>query len=340
VPTGKKKQPKKAKREARHCEEKTPGPGKYYGGKADGKARVILSQHQPPSEYLIHVEPYGGMAAVKLNLPLTTAMGGDVERVDIYNELNPRLTQMFQVIGDSRLEEPFLRRIQLCQYDENLYKEVARMSKAEWEKLDDPVEKAFCTFVLYAMSFSGRTPSSPKGKKLKSPEEVIGCFSKSLKRIRRGMCDNVSGFLSKADHWAPIWIEKVRQWQCLCCDAMQVIADYDGERTMFYLDPPYLPSTRAKEEPQDYHTYELTESKHEALLQLIKTCKGKVLLSGYDSLLYRKYLKAPQWHMVRWLVKNQVTAAGQPKKDAWECLWMNYPPQPFPKNAKKMEQVY
>ncbi len=107
---------------------------------------------------------------------------------------------------------------------------------------------------------------------------------------------------------------------------------------MFYLDPPYLHETRAPGAREIYRDFEMSDAQHESLLKLLKKVRGKVLLSGYDSKMYRQHLVAPKWHLVQWKVKNQTTGPGTKRPIVTECCWMNYSvPKPLPKG---MIEVY
>ena len=66
----------------------------------------------------------------------------------------------------------------------------------------------------------------------------------------------------------------------LCRNAIDVIQQQDGPKTLFYLDPPYLHSTRAS---TGNYAHEMDEAAHRELLATIRACAGKVILSGYSN---------------------------------------------------------
>lgn len=76
-------------------------------------------------------------------------------------------------------------------------------------------------------------------------------------------------------------------------DALEVIRRNNGPQVLIYADPPYLKSTRTLN--GDQYRYEMTEADHEDLLRALMDHKGMVLLSGYDSEMYRDMLKS--WRM-------------------------------------------
>jgi DNA adenine methylase len=69
--------------------------------------------------------------------------------------------------------------------------------------------------------------------------------------------------------------------------AFDVIPEYDSPETFFYLDPTYYGPTRVSSQAYDY---EMSPIQHARLLQLVRTLKGKVILSGYANPMYDKEL--------------------------------------------------
>lgn len=102
-----------------------------------------------------------------------------------------------------------------------------------------------------------------------------------------------------------------------CEDAFSFLSEFcfqSSGRTLVYLDPPYLPSTRTSANRYDF---ELTESDHISLLTLIRTLPCHVIISGYWSELYSEHLK--DW----WCVDFQVMSRGGVRT---EMLWCNFQP--------------
>jgi len=91
--------------------------------------------------------------------------------------------------------------------------------------------------------------------------------------------------------------------------AFELIDDYDSKTTCFYLDPPYLPSTR---KTKNIYKHELKEEDHERLIERLRKLKANCLLSGYDSELYNSL----KWHK---FTKSSRTMSN---KKALECLWV------------------
>src|SRR5206468_3112495 len=75
-----------------------------------------------------------------------------------------------------------------------------------------------------------------------------------------------------------------------CRPALEVMATHDSPTTLHYVDPPYLPITRARahRRPDNGGCYrhELSAGNHSELLAFLGGLKGMVLLSGYPSEIY------------------------------------------------------
>jgi DNA adenine methylase len=94
----------------------------------------------------------------------------------------------------------------------------------------------------------------------------------------------------------------------------------DGPDTLIYADPPYLCETRSS---PDVYACEMTEADHRELLEALKGCKGKVLLSGYASALYDRELVG--WARHPFDIANHA-AGGEEKRRMTEVVWCNFSP--------------
>jgi DNA adenine methylase len=95
--------------------------------------------------------------------------------------------------------------------------------------------------------------------------------------------------------------------------AMAVMRAADSPLTLHYVDPPYSPETR--DAGGDYR-HEMSAGDHLELATFLKTLKGMVMLSGYNSPAYER--EYADWHKVE-------HRADHPKKGLTkrtEVLWM------------------
>jgi DNA adenine methylase len=215
--------------------------------------------------------------------------------VEVYNDLDGRITRLFRVMRDDG--EELVRRLKLTGYSEAEF--LACLSAGDSE---DEIESARRDFVRWRQSIGGRGDA----------------FSYTKHRVRRGMADVVSGYLSAIDDELPRIIERLRSVQIMQRPAIEVITDWDSPETLIYADPPYVPSTRKS---PDVYDQEMSEQDHCELLEVLLQCKGKVILSGYPSSLYDQYLGG--WRVLEFDMANHA-AGGQEKARTREKLWLNW----------------
>lgn len=96
--------------------------------------------------------------------------------------------------------------------------------------------------------------------------------------------------------------------------AIELIKRFNYEKVLIYCDPPYMLATRNGKQ----YRCEMDDKAHEELLKILLQHKGPVLISGYDSELYRDMLG--KWERRETTVYSQVCS----KKK--EVLWMNFKP--------------
>jgi DNA adenine methylase len=234
-----------------------------------------------------YVEPFGGAASVLLNKPPAP--------VEIYNDLDQRITRLFRVLRDHG--EEFRRLVTLTPYSEAEF-DAAR------QPAENEIEQARRDFIRWRLSLGGRGDS----------------FSFTLHRVRRGMADVVSGYLSTIDEQLPLIIERLRRVEIVSRPAIDVIRTWDSPETLFYCDPPYVHETR-HEGSRDVYGVEMTEAGHRELAAVLQACKGKVVLSGYPSPLYEELYHS--WRTVTFDIANHA-AGGRTKARKQEVLWLNW----------------
>lgn len=255
-------------------------PFKYYGGKF--YLSLWINQQFPP--HSTYVEPFGGAASVLLNK--------EISPVEIYNDLNADLVLLFTYLKTQYAE--LVQNLQKIPCDEETYYYWKNLqAKTEWERV-------LRVFVLYRMSRGG----------------TGGSFSKS-KRFYRGLPENVAAWETGINNLFRVH-QRLQNVQLCCENALELIPKYDGKDTLFYLDPPYVASSRASAK---VYLHETSEQLHRDLATLVKNCQGKVLISGYASPLYHELFGS--WNQVN---KEQFLHAshGARKQTRQEILWKNF----------------
>jgi len=252
----------------------------YHGAK--NKYLDLLYGNFPPKIGRF-VDLCHGSMVVSLNVPEYPE--------HIANDLNYGLHCLFKIIRDEC--GIFWQEVHRIPCDENTFLNFKK------HKPTDDLDWAIRTFVLYRMSMGGRGKS----------------FSKTT-RLRRGMNETESKWLSSIDR-LPKVSKKLEKVELTCEDFRSIIKRYDGKDTFFYADPPYLDVTRSAKR---VYEHEFSEQDHIDLMNLLNSCKGQYLLSGYESVLYTKLMGEPS--SKKDVVLHSSSAAKKQQKV--ECLWRNY----------------
>jgi len=271
-------------------------PLKWHGGKYYLAKRIVALMPR----HIHYVEPFFGGGAVLLSrdpgdqsLWLKPHKGVS----EVANDLNGRLVNFWRVLQEPAKFEAFRRRM-----------EATPFARDEWDAAhahvygSDPIADAAAFFVACRQSRSG----------------MMKCFTSITRnRLRRQMNGGISEWLGAVDGLPDIHA-RLRQVLIENVPAVDLIRREDAPGTLFYCDPPYLHETRAS---PDAYAYEMSEAEHHDLLVALCECKGKVMLSGYDSQLYETILKGWQRHAFE-LPNN--AASGEIKRRMIEVVWCNF----------------
>lgn len=259
---------------------------KWHGGKSRLAAKIIECF---PNNYeeLTYVEPFGGGASVLLKKNPSVA--------EIYNDLNREIFNFFQVLRERGDE--LIRQLMLTPYNENEFDSLVELPRA-----DDALENARRFYVRHRQSFGGRGET----------------FSYTVHESVRCVARAVSDWRSSIEQNLPLLIDRLQNVQFLSRPAIDIIRRWDSPETLFYLDPPYVSSTRTS---STTYEVEMSDEEHLELAKVIRTCTGKVILSGYANPLYDELFA--DWHCITFEVPNNA-ASGDRKGRREEVLWLNF----------------
>jgi len=286
-------------------------PLKWHGGKHD-LARWVVSlmplRCQNPGKpdsndlgWLHYVEPYFGGGAVLLE--------NDPKGIsEVVNDKCGNLTNFWRCLQQEAFED-FLKAVAVTPFSEPAWKYARCMPQCPADLAD--YSKVGCVncavrfFVTCRQSLAGR---------------MKGFTGITKTRVRRGMNNEVSAWLSCIDGLSAVHERLKRVLIIGPSDALEVIRKHDGPRTLFYLDPPYLPETRAT---IGEYEHEMNRADHQILLQSLSLVKGRFLLSGYRSAIYDEYAFTYGWTRHEKKINNHA-AGGKTKRIMTECVWCNY----------------
>lgn len=276
-------------------------PLKWHGGK-HYLAHWIIS-HMPP--HLHYVEPYFGGGSVLLARDPNRDWMGEEKlpshqrgSSEVVNDLNGELMNFWRVLQSEELFPQFRRLVELSPVSQQLWQEAENTEGSQ-------VERAAKFFIRARQSRQG----------------LGSCFTTlSRSRTRRRMQESASSWLSAVDGLPDVHA-RLRRVVILNDDAINVIRQQDGDRTHFYVDPPYFGAERSG--GGEYGAYEMTESQHRELLETLATITGTFQLSDYHSDLYDSFAAKQGWRCEECVIDNKASSRAT-KERKTECLWMNY----------------
>lgn len=247
-------------------------PIRYFGGKGRMTKKIIPLL----PETKIYVEAFGGGASILLaKCPAGT---------EVYNDLDSALYEFFSVLADSKLFEKFYRRVALLPLSRQLYHDC----RTSWMEEEDLIERVSKWFVMARQSFGGRFGSG---------------WGFTINHYKRDMSGAVSKWLSIIDLLPEIHA-RLQRVQIECQDFRKILETYDTPDTCFYLDPPYIQSTRSA----GGYKHEMTDDDHRELVEMMLSLKGSSVLSGYNHEIYRP-LNEAGWE--RYEFETACSAAGR-----------------------------
>jgi len=264
----------------------------YYGGKARLAPQIagLLPGHS------VYVEPYCGSAAVLFAKARCAH--------EVLNDRDGNVVTFFRVLREQ--PEALQRACQLSPYARDEY------HACDLREAVDDLECARRFFVRATQSynangtFPGRsswvTSLRQGGSKADSARRRADALHLCAERLRSVVIENRS--------------------------ALQMLAAYDSPTTAFYVDPPYLGSTRDSlstgRRARDYAHDMTSPAEHALLAMALRACRGTVLLSGYGSALYDE-LYAGWDRLDVPVARSASNRLGAPSDRVHEVIWSNRP---------------
>lgn len=260
---------------------------RYHGGKWK-LAQWIISHFQ---KHTIYVEPFGGAASVLLQK--------DRSYCEVYNDLDKEIVNLFRVLQDRFAADELKYKLRHTLYSREEF-------DLSYKFCDDSIEQARRTLVRSWMGIGTGSFSRAKRTGFRAGVKKRGT---QPQRDWQNWQDHFESFI---DRFAGVVIE--------CQDYKKVIARNDTPDTLFYVDPPYPFETRNKSWKGQAYKYELKDSEHIELAEVLNNLKGMVILSGYACDLYDKNL-FKDWHRESAAAVSDGGTKGMVSRT--EVLWMN-----------------
>jgi DNA adenine methylase len=243
-----------------------------------------------PADHDVYVEPYGGSAAVLLRK--------ERSHIEVYNDLDSDVVNFFRMIRER--PDDLMQAIYWTPF-------AHAEQQLSLQPCDDPLERARRLYVRSQLTINGPTAQWNSGWRRQK------VFSRG--RSGESMMKTAARSFTEVDHLYQV-AERLRGVTIESENALTLIGRYDQPRTVFYVDPPYVLSTRVRLSGGSYQ-HEMTDDQHRELADVLHGCDGMVLLSGYESDLYDELYG--DWRCYQ----RSVRTNGNNGRMASELLWLN-----------------
>lgn len=260
---------------------------RYHGGKWRLSSWIISHF---PKQYRVYTEVYGGGASVLLRKERSYC--------EIYNVLNGEVINLFRVVQNPKTGKQLQELLWLTPF-------ARREFELAYDYHPDPVESARRLVIRAFMGFGSAAHNSKHPTGFRATADRSGT--------------------TPAHDWItyprqlPALIERLRGVVIENRPALGILRQRDGEDYLHYVDPPYVHCSRGQRQHGNYGAFEMTDAQHRELAAVLHTLRGKVILSGYNSPLYRELFKG--WRIARKRTTGNSNCGASYRT---EMLWMNY----------------
>lgn len=229
---------------------------RYHGGKFR-LAQWVMNFFP---QHTCYVEPFGGAAGVLIQKERVYA--------EVYNDLDSAVADFFAILRDPVLRAELIEAVVLTPY--------ARVEfDLAWKPTKNRIESARRLCIRAQMGFgsAGATKGST-GFRIDTKRDYG--------TAQHLWTQYPAALAAAGERLAGVLIENR--------PALQVIAEHDSPDTLHFVDPPYVHATRTHGGRKGYR-HEMSDDDHVELLESLENVAGLVVLSGYDSDVYRSRLK-------------------------------------------------
>lgn len=217
--------------------------------------------------------------------PVETYNDLDTELVNFFRTLRSRQDELIKAIGFTPFSREELRLA--CQADQNL----------------SDIERARRFYVRARQTRTGLAQTSTAGR-----------WAHCVLTSRAGMSGAVSRWLGSVEGLPEI-AQRLMRVQIENAPALEVVARYDTEATLFYADPPYVHEARGD---SSAYGYEMSDKDHAELAETLTGIRGRAVVSGYRTDLYDELFS--DWRRVDAPVRL-CHATRTPRQ---ESAWLNF----------------
>ena len=257
----------------------------WYGGKFTHLDFLIPLL---PKDAFHFCDVYGGSAAVLMNV--------GPYPVETYNDIDSELVNFFRALRNQ--QEKLVKAIGLTPFSRE-----ELMLACTPETGLSMLEQARRFYIRARQTRTGLAQTSSKGR-----------WAHCVLTSRAGMSGAVSRWLGSVEGLSEI-VQRLQRVQIENAPALEVIARYDTDKTLFYVDPPYVHTSRGD---ASAYGYEMTDADHEELAEVLHGIRGRVVVSGYRTDLYDRLFA--DWHRV----DAPVRLCHSTRTPRQESAWINF----------------
>ncbi|MES2349118.1 MAG: DNA adenine methylase [Pseudomonadota bacterium] len=257
---------------------------RYHGAKF--RLASWIMQFFPP--HTCYVEPFGGAAGVLLQKERVYA--------EVYNDLDGAVVNFFRVLQDPEQRARLIEQLVLTPYARAEFEQA-------WEDTDDSIELARRLCIRAQMGFgSAGATKGHTGFRIDTKREY----------------GTAQHLWSTYPHSVAAAGQRLTGVLIENRPAIDIIIQHDAASTLFFVDPPYVLSTRKIGTNKSAYNHEMNDQQHVELLGVLDSLEGMVVLSGYDHELYDAMLVG--WR--RASTTSRISAArGTALRE--EIVWIN-----------------
>lgn len=265
-------------------------PVTWFGSKSRLVKQIVKYFHA----HQTFVDVFGGSGAILL--------GKRPSKIEVYNDLNRKMVSLFRVLRSPRKTQELVHLLELTPYA----REEFGRCRGEINSVDNEIELARQMIVVQRQSHGGQGNQWSY-----CVDGHTAGYSASVRKFHAGI------------ERLPEITKRIRKTQIENLPWQEVIARYDRNQTLFYLDPPYVPSTRINGK----YEHEMSLEEHSAMVDVLLTLAGNAVLSGYAHDVYLP-LEAAGWRRIEIEVVAQSSTT---RATRTECLWVS-PTRAIPKS--------
>lgn len=293
----------------------------YWGGKQRLLKHILprIPKHQ------IYCEPFfGGGAVFWAKVPAA---------VECVNDLDAQIIEFYCVLKDPEKYEQLQTLISKTLHSRFQFKHASFIFHNPNEFTE--IERAWAVWNSFCQSFAHKSVEAVSGRTgggwgycngINKNRDIKKGNSTKIKDRAANVFNSSKQAFWNEDAYGKFWFcSRLETVQIECYDALKVIKSRDTIDTFFYLDPPYINTDCGS-----YAHY--TESDYENLLNMLKTLKGKFMLSSFHNEFLRIFVEQNTENLgLNILEINQMSMAGNSDGNSTEEI------QKGVKKSRKME---